>query len=507
MENEKIKKLNYITENIIEKGYNPEVLSNFIIKKLGIPMDRINFEQLKKMIELFKDQSLQDTYQTVKIQESNKKKEESPFNALYSPESYNINTHSQQKNKLLELEEKKQYITIKISEPKKEKSGGLFSKAKYSYRVETDLLKTDVRRTYNDFEWLREQLFLRYPLRIVAPIIKENSFIQNEPTEKTDSEEIIEQKKVNYLNKFINKLIQKKILRTSPILLEFLELNDSNFKKYRDFLIQNKYELDIGLDNLKTLHGKIQFEMRKEDIKNADNLNRKYTKLSEAYQKIEKSIINIYSDFKLLENHMNDISSYFMILNEEFSEDDNAIKIKNIFSELNKLFSQWSVSYGNQWKFFKNELLSIFRYMNLETQEMSNIYKNYINFKNEYEDFTARINKKKEELFEQKDYSKWSLEPGTESQIPMIQNNKKIAFEKMLYKETFLLLEEKKRVACSIHFLFKEYNKMIKHQSKDLEDFLFSLKEKEKLILGDALNLIKIFSIVSEKNENPEIKK
>ena len=210
MESEKIKKLNYITENIIEKGYNPEVLSNFIIKKLGIPMDRINFEQLKKMVELFKDQSLQDTYQTIKIQENNRKKEETPINDLYSPETYNMTTHSQQKNKLLELEEKKLRITIKISDPKKEKSGGLFSKAKYSYRIETDLLKTDVRRTYNDFEWLRDQLFLRYPLRIVAPIIKESSFNQTDLVEKTDSEEIIEQKKVNYLNQFINKLIQKK---------------------------------------------------------------------------------------------------------------------------------------------------------------------------------------------------------------------------------------------------------------------------------------------------------
>ena len=506
MESEKIKKLNYITENIIEKGYNPEVLSNFIIKKLGIPMDRINFEQLKKMVELFKDQSLQDTYQTIKIQENNRKKEETPINDLYSPETYNMTTHSQQKNKLLELEEKKLRITIKISDPKKEKSGGLFSKAKYSYRIETDLLKTDVRRTYNDFEWLRDQLFLRYPLRIVAPIIKESSFNQTDLVEKTDSEEIIEQKKVNYLNQFINKLIQKKILRTSPILLEFLELNDTKFKKYKDFLVQNKYELEIGLENLKTLHGKMQFEMKKEDIKKADNFNRKYTKLSEIYQKIEKAITNIYSDFKLLENHMNDISCYFMELGTEFSEDENALKMKNIFTELNKLFSQWSVSYGNQWKFFKNDFQSVFKYLNLETLEISNIYKNYVNFKNEYEDFTVRINKKKEDLFEQKDFSKWSLEPGTESQISMIQNNKKLAFEKMLYKETYLLLEEKKRVACSIHFLFREYNKMIKHQSNDLEKFLNNLKEKEKIILGDSHNLINMFSLLIEKTNNSEIK-
>ena len=41
MEDEKTQKLVYINENIIEKGYNPEELSNFVIKKTGIPMENM----------------------------------------------------------------------------------------------------------------------------------------------------------------------------------------------------------------------------------------------------------------------------------------------------------------------------------------------------------------------------------------------------------------------------------------------------------------------------------
>ena len=175
MDEEKIKKLNYINENIIEKGYNPEDLSNFVIKKSGIPMEHLNFEQLEQMIEQFKDQSLQDTYQTVKIKEVGKKKEESPLDLLYSPQSYDVKTQPHQKNILLDFEEKKQLIKVTISEPKLERNGGFFSKALYSYRIVTSLLEKDVRRTYNDFEWLREQFVIRYPLRLVPPIITEKS--------------------------------------------------------------------------------------------------------------------------------------------------------------------------------------------------------------------------------------------------------------------------------------------------------------------------------------------
>ena len=84
MEDEKIQKLKYINENIIEKGYNPEELSNFVIKKLGIPMENLNFERLKEMIEEFKDKGLQDAYQSVKTKEDGEKKEDTAADLFYS---------------------------------------------------------------------------------------------------------------------------------------------------------------------------------------------------------------------------------------------------------------------------------------------------------------------------------------------------------------------------------------------------------------------------------------
>ena len=503
-EEEKTQKMNYINENIIDKGYSPEELSNFIIQKTGIPMESISFEQLKEMIEQFKDQGLQDTYKSAKIKQVGKKKEESPFDFLYSNQSFDIKTSPQQKNKLLELEEQKKRINITICEPKKEKSGGFFSKPLYSYRIITPLILKDVRRTYSDFEWFRNELLVRYPLRLVPPVIKENLFHQLEIADKSDSEEIVEEKKIKYLNIFMNKLLHKKIFRTSPILYEFIELDDKDFKKYKDFLFKNKYELGIQLDNLKTMHDKIHCQLRKEDIKKADNFNKNYTKLSEIYQKLDKGITNIVNDFKLLQNHMKDIADQFVELGTELLENESATKINKIFSDLSKIFTQWSVSYSNQSLFFNDDFRAVFKSMDLETQEMSHIYKNYINFKNEYEDFTYRINKKKEDLFEQKDYNKWSLAPGTESQLPMFQNNKKIAFEKMLYKETFLLSEEKKRIACTIHYLFNQFNKMIKYQSDDLELYLKKLKESNQLVIGDAHNLVKLFSIVKQEEKKVE---
>ena len=46
---------------------------------------------------------------------------------------------------------------------------------------------------------------------------------------KQDSEEVAELAKIKYLSYYMNSLIKKKIFRTSPILYEFLELNDKDF--------------------------------------------------------------------------------------------------------------------------------------------------------------------------------------------------------------------------------------------------------------------------------------
>ena len=76
MEDKEKKKMEYINENIIEKGYTVEELSNFIIKTIGIPMESLPLEKLKEMVEEFKNKRLTETYKTIKINEKNRKSRE-----------------------------------------------------------------------------------------------------------------------------------------------------------------------------------------------------------------------------------------------------------------------------------------------------------------------------------------------------------------------------------------------------------------------------------------------
>ena len=494
-------KMKYISENILEKGYNPEDLSNFVIKKVGKPVESIKLDQLKKLIEQFKDQSLVETYNNLETsQEEQKEQQQEEFqNPLYSPMIYDVKTVPQQDNELLKLENEKKRIKIIVSEPKKEKSVGMFSKKSiYSYKVECPEISKEVRRTYADFEWLKNQLGLYYSLRVVPPIIKENMYFQLEIANKKESEEVIEQKKVKYLNFFMDSLVKRKIFRTSAILYEFLELDEKDFKTYKDLLSKYKYDLNVTLDNLKTVKNNMKFELKPSEIPLAIVFGKRCNIISDIYNKIEKNIINVANDFQNLEMHMKEIGEQFNNLTKQLKVNENAKQMENVYTKLNKIFTSWSVSCGNQSSFFKDDFKSFFNYINLEVQEMNVINQQFVVYKKEYEDYSAKLTKRKEELFAQKDKSKWSVEPGTESQIEKYMNNKNLAFEKMLYKETALQGSEKKLIACTVHFMMKQFNKLMRCQSEKVHNYFSKMKQDNQTIVGDAFNLIKLFSAEKE---------
>ena len=497
-------KMKYISANILEKGYNPEDLSNFVIKKIGKPIESITLDQLKKLIEQFKDQSLVETYKNLdeNQEEEDKAKEETKIeidDPLYSPMTYEIKTQVQQDNELLKLDKEKKRIKITVSEPKKEKSKSLFKKDIYTYKVSCPEIKTEVRRSYADFEWLKNQLGLYYALRVVPPLIKESMFFQLEIVNKKDPEEVIENAKVKYLNCFMTSLIKKKIFRTSAILYEFLELNESDFKKYKDLLGKYKYDLNVTLDNLKTVKGNIKFDLKKDDIKKGNAFGKKCNEICNIYQYLEKKILNLSSDFLNLETHMKQIGAAFEKLATALNFNEHAKKMEDIYIKLNKIFTSWSNSYAKQYTFFKSDFKDFFNYINLEVQEMNTLNQSFVAYKKEYEDMSFKLNKRKEDLYAQKDYSKWSVEPGTEDQIQKYANNKQLAFEKMLYQETELQNNEKKLVACTLYLMDKQFNKLMKCQSEDVSNYFAKMKQENQIIVGDAFNLIKLFSVEKEE--------
>ena len=466
------------------------------------PNKDIKKEEPKKTVEVKKPEEKKKEEPNKK--EEPKKKEEKPQEQSKSvpipvpnrpsmaslnstaPQNYEFDTFTQQNNKLLELSQNNTLITVTITDPKKEKSN-FFSKNIYSYNVQCPELKSSVRRIMSDFEWLRNQLIIRYPLRQIPPMVKEG-FLKQEDNiiNKVETEELFEQRKIRYLTKFINSIIQKKILRTSPIFHEFLVLEDNKFKKYKSIVESKKYELEISLSNLITTKGKVQCTVDKKMIDGVNNLANKSVFIYELYNKIDASMNEIINNITNLALHMKEVSCCFEILKKNINilQCSNNENLKKHFDNYKKLFEGWSVSLKKQAKFFNEDFRENFNYMTMEFDSMNLLYKKYNEFKKEYEEFSSMINKRKEDLFSSKNYEKWGLQPGTEKSLNSFKNNKKEAFEYMLFRENLLLIEEKKRINITVYKMKKQFDKLMKMQSDKIQNLYDIMTNKLKIELN-----------------------
>jgi hypothetical protein len=390
---------------------------------------------------------------------------------LYFPEPIEFKTQTQQNNKLFELVKNKKPIQIKISEPKKESEGFIFSKTVYSYRVQCTELGSDVRRTFADFEWLRNQLNLRYPLRLTPVVVKENIIKQMGKNLMNENDENYESRKMRYLNKFIESILEKKILCTSPIFYEFLILDAKKLAKYKTILEKKTYELEVGLNNLITVKGEVKCKLEKETINNAEYIYGKSNSMAELYNKINENIDAAVLDFNNLYVHLRNISNLFKYL----SKNINAYKYSNVddmkesFNDLDKSFEKWSVSIYEQCLLFNIKIKENLNYMSTELSEMNNSFKKYRDYRYEYEEFYALIKKEKENLVQAHYNTEMKKEENKGKKIKDIKFDEK-KFDDFFYNKNQLLIEEKKRLCTTIHYLLKDYDKLIKIHCKKMKD-------------------------------------
>jgi len=134
---------------------------------------------------------------------------------------YNLDCRKLEKS---QLNDKKVVITIK--NPKAVETS-IFKSNYISYEVYTDVTQWQVIRRYSDFDWLRQTLKKIHPGIYVPPI----------PGKKMGSrrfENDFVVKRMKYLNKFLNDIVENEIFKASEIMISFLSIADREqfeFKK------------------------------------------------------------------------------------------------------------------------------------------------------------------------------------------------------------------------------------------------------------------------------------
>ena len=205
-------KQTYLKENIIQAGYDAEAFTKFMADQRpnGTDIEVWTYEDLIDMVQEFKHQINNETeiyYEDEQIQYESME----PVNDQQQNEELDITEFepiNQGFEKVSEMNKKTVVggnvkTTVKITKEEKE-STGIFSSDVF-YTIETNPIGFKVRRTSDNFMWLRRKMIELYPGAYVPPCESEKD------------------RKI-FLQRFLNSILERRELRNLPVFEEFLSL-------------------------------------------------------------------------------------------------------------------------------------------------------------------------------------------------------------------------------------------------------------------------------------------
>lgn len=479
-EEEKQIRKNFLNANLIEKGYNPEDFSNYVMQVRGLPVDSITLDSLPELIENFKINQLNEACQK-NYTPQNKTKE--IYDKLYTKETYDIICHKQENSPLLAMND----VVITVTAPLKV-DGGFFSSSYYTFLIQCKKLNTAVRRAYYDFEWLKSKLTETYPHQYIPPLYKQTNYF----TKSGDDSLSLT---MRYLNTFMQSILDKKLLKGSSIVYNFITLSDDAFRKYKDTL--PKFVLQPSLVNWTNMKGNLHLELNETQFKQITSLESSLNVFISQYSKLDNLFTALANDFNAAYTHMNEISTIFTFLNKEVRNLELKEHSAKVINEFDMLFKTWSSAYLKQAQMISEDFKEHFNYINMEYEQMYQHCKEVDNMRRNYEYTGEKLHMKKEQLYNSKNYSRWELGAGYEDKnaVMLLDKDKKTALGRICYSETLQLETMKKQVVFMANVVVKEWKKVKKYQNKRNGRFIEKVAGNRAELLADALMVIKLFSL------------
>ncbi len=424
VEDEFQKKQNLLQKEIIEKNFDKTAFINFCMSKKdnGDDLNNWTYEELSSVVHEFVSS------QQPPNEEEKKEDDEIKTENIEKIEKFNAEEHKNFKEKTINCKKLEptelsgQEIKIVVANPVTVE-GGMFGKSYIKYEVTTEPFKWTVERRYSDFDALRKLLQKYYPSFYIPPL----------PLKKIGNKRFTESfinKRMKFLNQFINNVIASESFKCAEFLYAFLSYTDrgkfeSKFKEYQT-QIPSSY-----IEDYKNLEGKVVITHDEGHEKYFTNIN-KYFKLQEQIMiRLNSSLKNFYNSMTAATNALDEVHKNFDILHVLNTRVSMKQTITKSFEELGAFFDNWMKVLIKQKEMVKNHMKDFFKYVNFEGKAYTEIINRREELKNKYNSENARITAKKEKIYATGDINKFELGDAPNIDRSRLLSDKSYAFENM----------------------------------------------------------------------------
>ena len=344
-------------------------------------------------------------------------------------------------------------ITIQVKNPKASDKK-LFEQTYITYEVITDQLQWCVRRRFSDFDWLRKILVKLFPRNLVPPI----------PGKKVGPrrfEQDFIEKRMMFLQKFLDNVIINENFKTSEALVAFLSFVDrSQFEQKMKEL--TSYQPSNYVEDVRTLTGSLFIVDNEQNEKYYVNIMNYYKIQNQLFDRLNYNMKNFYNSLNnaciALEEAKRDFDTLHLLNARVLMKEE----ITKTYETLAIFFKNWKRNIFNQNEIIKSKIKDFFKYQRMESESYCELIKSRDVLKVKYTADKTKLDARKEKLWQLMDITKWEIiDDFNRVNRDLLMRDKTYAFTIMCTKETQALEGIHKQLGYANKMNMEELKKLI----------------------------------------------
>ena len=372
-------------------------------------------------------------------------------------------------------------VKVVIQNPKTSEKGLLTSQYTI-YEVCTESMHWLVHRRYSDFDWLRNILSKFYPRILIPPI----------PGKKVGNrrfEQDFIEKRMKFLQIFIDKVMQNETLKSSEALYAFLSFGDrvqfDRKIKELNSIVPSQY-----CEDLKTLTGKLSILYDDYNENYYVNLNNYFKLQYQVYTRLNYNMRSFYKNITVACMNLEEVQKDFetlQILNSKVMMKEPIIKT---YEELSVFFKNWKRILFNENEIIKENIKDFFKQQKMENLAFIELIDSRETIRQKYASEKVKLDAKKEKLYKIMDFSKWEIEDNYgQVDRALLFRDKNYAFANMCTKETQALENIHKMLGYANFMNDEQLRQIIKYNEKKFVEMTKEFANKFYPSLNDGITL------------------
>ena len=488
--NELEKKKELLKNEIVEKNIDQNSFINYCMSKKqnGDDLNNWTLDELKEVIiEFTSKQNMSIQNQTQIIKNDNSIINQNINHSYENIDTSKLKVVEKNKSKSIFMECKKlektilndKKINIIIRNPKAQSATNFLSSGYILYEVYTQETNWNVQRRYSDFDWLRNTLIKYFPFKLIAPI----------PGKKIGNRrfniDFIE-KRMNFLQKFIDSIIKDEYFKASEVVISFLSIIDriqfENKMKELSSYLPSKY-----IQDYKSFNSQVEISTEQSndngELNNIKNPSEDYYTNIKYYFKLQSTLLEklnynlkfFYQSMKVCCKHLEEVHKNFETINQLNEKISMREPIKKTYEEFGIFIKNWKRILYNQNEQIKESIKNFFKYIRLEGNSFSDMFVRREEIRNRYINESNSLRKRKEKLWTENNITKWEIiDDINKIDTVLLLKDKNYAFKNMCTQESLNVENLKLQLGYANKMVT---NELIKFLNENSEKFMENMKD------------------------------